>query len=252
MSSGPVLFARYAYPPNALGLCGPADPDEMRGAAEGGDAASVASLARQFEGAWPYLRLIAGCNNIADPLDRRVVEAYWVGSPLLDRIPPWIFASSLEDRFRRRAGRGWGPVVETVPLGGVAHHSFHVFAVYPWLGMLRAGRSQAPLEVLDRCRIRWGTVERIDADSVAVRSRRLVFDGSRLRLGDAGTEEAAASPGLLARLSPGDPVSLHWDWVCDRLTPSAVGRLRLYTARNLVAVNASAVPGPAVACDRAG
>ena len=28
---GPVLFARYAYPPNALGYCGPDDPAALLG-----------------------------------------------------------------------------------------------------------------------------------------------------------------------------------------------------------------------------
>ena len=43
-------------------------------------------LARQFAGAWPYLEFIAGVSGIKDPLDRRVVEAYWLGNDLLERI----------------------------------------------------------------------------------------------------------------------------------------------------------------------
>ncbi len=52
------------------------------GASDGG----LAELARTFEGAWPYLSLIAAANRIDDPLDPRVVEAYWVGNALLDRV----------------------------------------------------------------------------------------------------------------------------------------------------------------------
>ena len=44
-------------------------------------------MARCFSGAWPYLELIASANAIADPLDARVLEAYWVGSELLEGIP---------------------------------------------------------------------------------------------------------------------------------------------------------------------
>ncbi len=73
---------------------------------------------------------------------------------------------------------------------GVPQHSFHVFAVYPWLGLLRAGMDGPPLEVLDRCRIRWGRVEAVTGDLVTVRSRRLCFDGSRLTLGPEQAEEA--------------------------------------------------------------
>lgn len=65
-------------------------------------------LERQFEGADPYLELIARANRIADPLDRSVVEAYWIGNPLLDRVDMGALHRSLEERFRDRSGaKGW-------------------------------------------------------------------------------------------------------------------------------------------------
>lgn len=258
---GPVLFARYAYPPNALGYCGPADPAALLGAAsDGSDLATLEQLASRFEGAWPYLQLIAACNRIADPLDRRVVEAYWVGNALLERVPPSVLVASLDERFderfERRARRDFASIATTVvPLGGIPHHSFHVFAVYPWLGLLRAGMEGAPLTVLDRCRIRWGTVEAVSGDSVVVRSRPLRFASSRLVLGEERSEVArrgVGGVGFVEDLAPGDVVSLHWDWVCDHLTPRGRARLEHYTALNLHAVNALPAPGPAVAADARG
>ena len=143
--AGPLLFARYAYPPNELGYCGPSDPGALlESASDGLDLAELAHLATGFAGAWPYLELIAGCNGIADPLDARVVEAYWVGNPLLEKVSDAALLSSLSDRFEDRAGRRFGHVASAVPLGGVCQHSFHVFAVYPWLGLLRAGMEGAP------------------------------------------------------------------------------------------------------------
>ena len=48
----------------------------------------------------------------------------------------------MEDRFATRTGKRLSPLVEAGPGGGVAQHSFHVFAVYPWLGLLaRAART---------------------------------------------------------------------------------------------------------------
>ena len=248
---GPLLFARYAYPPNALGYCGPGDPESLLGmAAEGAELRGLSRLATRFEGAWPYLQLIAGCNGIADPLDPRVVEAYWTGNALVTRVPTAALMTSLDDRFERRAGPQLDPVVSAAPRG-VPQHNFHVFAVYPWLGLLRAGMDGPPLEVLDRCRIRWGRIEAVTGELVTVRSRRLRFDGSRLMLGAEQTEQARRSLhgyALISDLRPGDTVSLHWDWVCDRLSPEALRWLRHCTARNLHAVNALARPGPAVAC----
>jgi hypothetical protein len=253
VTKGPVLFARYAYPPNALGYCGPADHEALFSASrEGSDLRELAHLASRFEGAWPYLELIAGCNGVADPLDEGVVEAYWVGNALLDRVPANALAASLDQRFARRAGRDFGKIATAVPLGGVAHHSFHVFAVYPWLGLLRSGREGPALRVLDRCRIRWGRVETVDGDIVLIRNRTLQFRQDRLALGPAVLESARRAVdgvGILDDLAPGEVVSLHWDWVCERLSPPRLARLRRATARNLAAVNALPVPGPLVAAN---
>jgi len=251
--AGPVLFARYAYPPNALGYCGPGDPSALLGAAtDGTDVDCLSQLAARFEGAWPYLQLLAACSGIDDPLDRRVVEAYWIGNPLLACVPGPVLARSMSDRFEHRVGRRFEALVSAVPAGGVLQHSFHVFAVYPWLGLLRAGNDAPAMEVLDRCRIRWGRVESVVGDSVVVTSRPLVFDGSRLALGAGRPEVARCSiegTGFVTDLVPGDVVSLHWDWVCDRLSPTGLGWLRSCTGRNLTAVNSLPQPGPAVVCD---
>ena len=49
---GPVLFARYAYPPNSLGYCGPGDPSALLdAAADGTDLVGLGHLAARFEGA---------------------------------------------------------------------------------------------------------------------------------------------------------------------------------------------------------
>ena len=142
----------------------------------------LAELARTFEGAWPYLELIAGANGIADPLDPRVVEAYWVGNELLDRVSPGALARHVDDRFRGRIGRSWSTSLDAVAAGAVPHHSFHVFAVYPWLGLLRTGVVDEPLRVLDRCRTTPGA-RRVGRRRRAARSRcgRSLWDGRRLR-----------------------------------------------------------------------
>ena len=101
-------------------------------------------------------------------------------------------------------GRSSGHVMPAAP-GGVPQHNFHVFAVYPWLGLLRAGMDGPPLEVLDRCRIRWGHVEAVTGDHVTVRSRRLRFEDSRLTLGAEQIEQARhsfESAGLHDRPAP--------------------------------------------------
>jgi hypothetical protein len=236
---GPHMFVRYAYPPNALGYCG---PDGFRDYAEAGVVdQGLVRLAQAFSGAWPYLELIsAGC-GIGDPLDQRVVEAYWIGSELLDRVPIGKLGDSMAGRFRQQVGRKFQFLAEGVLAGGVPHHSFHVFGVYPWVGLLGNDRMAGhALTVLDRCRIRWGKVVAINGDQATVESRPLCWDGRLLTLGEPARETArlAQEGTVLARgIAVGDVVALHWDWICDKLTPRQLRALRGYSQRHLDMVN---------------
>ncbi|MGA2521841.1 MAG: DUF6390 family protein [Acidimicrobiales bacterium] len=240
MEPGPVLFARYAYPPNALGYCGPADPDGLLGAVDQGDLEELSQRAASFTGAWPYLRAIAGANGIADPLDRRVVDAYWVGNPMLDAVGEEDLAGAAAAAAGSPADPAWAAAGTG---GALAHHSFHVFAVYPWLRLLRAGREEPALTVLDRCRIRWGTVDAVATDTVRVRCAPLCVRQGRLVLGPQRTEEVRFGVGgidgvgLVQGLAPGDTVSMHWDWVCERLDATRASTLQSCTLHNLAVVN---------------
>jgi hypothetical protein len=211
MTSGPVLFARYAYPPNRLGYCGPDDSAALLEYADAGTSdGGLVDLARRFAGAWPYLALIAAANRRADPLDREVVAAYWLGGPLLERVPQALLARQLTDRFGRQAGRDSADLARLALLGGRAHHNFHVFAVYPWVEMLRAGFEERPLRVLNLCRVHWGTVLTIHSGGVAeVSSSPLEWDGHRLHLGQAQPQTATLSVAQARTIRPGDTVSLH-------------------------------------------
>jgi hypothetical protein len=249
VTPGPLLFARYAYPPNALGLCGEDEPRTLlEYGTEGASDEGLVELARAFEGAWPYLTLIAGANGIADPLDPRVVEAYWVGNSLLDRVSPATLARHVEDRFKGRVGRSWERIVDAVAAGAVPHHTFHVFAVYPWLGLLRTGAVEQPLTVLDGCRIAPGLVERVDGETVGVLVRPLQWDGATLALGPCERRTARFGEDGLAFVSPrpGDWVSLHWNFVCDRLSVDQATTLYHANERSLAAVNRSTGPATAL------
>ncbi|MDP3893348.1 DUF6390 family protein [Nocardioides sp.] len=248
-ASGALRFARYAYPPNELGYCGPDASAQLLEQVAAGEAdEDLRRLLRGFEGAWPYLELIAAANGIGDPLDERVVEAYWIGNALLERVGPRLMGDSLEDRFRRRAGRSWTDLAAPVPDGAVPHHSFHVFGVYPWLGLLREGRLDEPLRVLDRCRIRWGQVISVSGGEALVRSRPLVWDGRRVELGEPAEERVLAAlddRGLARGIRPGSWCSLHWDWICEELDSRSLARLRHVSLRQLAVINGARIPGPA-------
>jgi len=243
--AGSLLFAQYAYPPNALGLCGADRPRALLeyGAAREDDG-GLAELARSFDGAWPYLALIAHANRIEDPLDPRVVEAYWVGNGLLDAVRGSDLAAHLDERFGARLGSGRERLHGV--LGAVPHHCFHVFVVYPWVGLLRSGVVDEPLHVLDRCRIAAALVLSVEPDEATVELRPLAWNGSQLALGPLEQRVVRWRDGGLgfAAPAPGDRVALHWDFVCDVLSPTRERALATATARSLHAVNATGgVPG---------
>lgn len=242
--AGVLRFARYAFPPNLLGFCGPDRSGTLlEHIVAGNDDGELRQLAMGFAGAWPYLELIAAATGHDDPLHPDVVEAYWVGNGLLRRVPPSLMGHSLDDRFRRRAGAGWSALADAIPAGAVPHHSFHVFGVYPWVGLLRSGEWGEPLRILDRCRIRTGIVQAIEGSSVVVRSTPLTWDGHRLDMGEPAAElvSVAEGTGLLG----GATVTMHWDWVCEAVTPAAALRLEAVTRSQLDLVNHLPLPGPA-------
>jgi hypothetical protein len=189
-----------------------------------------------FDGAWPYLELIASCTG-HDPLDPEVVEAYWLGSLLLEDVDLLTLGNSVDDRFRRRAGWDWPVISEALDAGGRPTHSFHVFCVYPWVGLLRSGVVEQALNVLDRCRIRWGRVTGRTGDRLLVKGGHLVWDDRVLRLGPERVDSVL--PPVQGEVHDGDLVAMHWDYVCQRITSRQQGFLARYHRLHLEIVNRS-------------
>lgn len=239
---GPIMFVRYAFPPNYHGSCGPPDSQALfdYGAQQVIDQ-GLRALAQKFAGAYPYLELIARSAGIADALDQRVVEAYWVGNRLLDGVGVRRLGDSMDERFRRLTGRQFGKLGEAVLAGGVPHHSYHVFCIYPWVGLLGDDRRyEQALMVLDRCRIRWGRVHEVRPEQLVVESSPLLFEQGRLSLGaprPETVERTLDGVGLVLEFQVGDWVSMHWEWVCDRLSAAQLSALRHYTRLHLDVVN---------------
>jgi hypothetical protein len=239
LPEGHALFARYAFPPNELGYCGPADADVLLRAE---NPSEVAAHAKAFDGAWPYLHAIADAAGTADALAADVVNSYWIGGPLLDRVDPDALLQQLRNAF---AGQVTGLLSDLpAPTGVLAHHSFHVFVVYPWVKFLDRDPGTA-LTVLQDCRIRWGAVDSVDGDHVVMLSRPLTVEGGIIALGEARAERVRwrkDGASLITAPAPGDVVSAHWDWVCGVLTEADQSALREATQTTLDLVNAAKTP----------
>jgi hypothetical protein len=225
LAEGTALFAAYADAPNALGYCGP--PGGI-----GTTEAEIRASARRFSGVWPYLQVLARLTGTEDPLDARLVEAYWLGRDLgVDREE---FGRELLAVLGPRAGAYWTHLTDDLLTEAAPDHGFHVFGVYPWSRLLAAGPQ--PLFVLDSCRIRWGTV--VGLDPLTVASSRLTWDGAALGLG-----EPTGGPVDGGGVRLGDVVAVHWDRLVDRLTADQAATLAASTQVRLATTNARLAAG---------
>jgi hypothetical protein len=232
-----LLFARYAFMPNRLGFCGGANEHGLFEAC----AASIASpelrdWAKQFEGAYPYLALIAQANGLPDPLGYRAVEAYWLGNELLNGVGLAPLYDSLRQRFASRLSpKALDLVLGKVPSGAHPFHAFHVLEV-----CRRTGALAESLETLDNCRISWGQVESMAGDKLGVRVQPILFQQGTLVLGPEQSrlvQRQIDGRGFVDGIGIGDWISIHWGWACDRLNSRQLGNLRRYTAQHLQLAN---------------
>ena len=238
---GARLFARYAYAPNRLGYCGPADTRAVLATGATGEVPDdLRKLARGFSGAWPYLQTLAELTGIEDPLDRRLVESYWIGGGVADTVDPRTFGEALLARIAPQAGHYWKHLTPEIVREAAPNHCFHVFGVYPWTRLLASGFVEQPLSVLDNCRIRWARVLDRTNDELVVENQRLTWEDGRLGLSGPREETLAATPESLAFLpdvAKGDRIALHWDWVTAPLTNEQAVILCRTTIAQLDATN---------------
>jgi hypothetical protein len=235
---GTLRFIRYGFMPNRLQYCGPAGEDRtlLGYAVEGVSDGGLPPLLRRFTGALPYLKLIAHANDIADPFDPRVVEAYWIGNQLLDRVEVRQLYDALSERFGKQLqGRTRELVLGKAPAGARPHHSFHVLDVHH-----RVGELESTLATLDACRVSWGRVVMTEVAEVVVDRVPLLLHGGKLTLAAPRRERAQRQLdgcGFADAARPGDWVSMHWGWVCEVITERERANLERYTRYHLTLAN---------------
>lgn len=230
------LFARFAFMPNHLGYCGGNVAAALLASMQA-DAADdgLRRHLRTFAAAYPYLELIAECNAIPDPFDRRVVEAYWIGNDLLEHVDWARYAAHLHERFRRQVRPSALDLLAGKPSAGArAHHAFHVFDVSRRTGLPQGDAA------LDLCRIGWGTITAVEPGAFVVDYRPVCIREGRLAFGDLQPTRVLRALGddtFLEGASPGDVVAFHWRWACVLLEPEHVAALERYTRGMMALAN---------------
>ena len=254
--NGLLYCARYAFPPNSLGYCGPSKQVDLKEyttktVADKG----LVNILSRFETLYPYLTLIAYENNIKDPFDLRVVEAYWLGNALLTKITQkqmyahFAEALSLKKKLKPKNFE-W--LIGKIPQGSLPTHSFHVLNVFTRTGHHATDHT---VETMDNCRIGWGRIIKNlkfkikNVQSVDVETQPLILANGKLALGKPIIKTLSSSRGLrctsedvaipkrllqslrsfaMTNKSP-TYISFHWNHVCDVLTLRQVRNLQRYT-----------------------
>jgi hypothetical protein len=234
---GMLLFIQYAFMPNRLEYCGADDPAALYDYWEAHETdPGLLQVLVTFTGALPYLKLIAHSNGIADPFDRRVVEAYWVGNALLDGVDVREFFNSLTERFDKQLrGKTRAYVLQKIPAGARPHHSFHVFDVHS-----RVGQLTNTLDVMENCRVSWGRITGVEPAHFVIDAQPLVIESGELALGVPAPRRVLRrleGRGFTDDAQVGDWISAHWNWACDILTPEQCQRLERYTRHHIQLAN---------------
>lgn len=221
---GLLMCGRYSFAPNSLHYCGPERQNDMLGYVQSGVVdVGLAGLLNRFDTLYNYLVLIAQQNNIADPFDRRVVEAYWLGNSLLGNVKVQAFAAHLSDTLKRKlTGKKFSCVMDTSIRGGIPQHNFHVLNIF-----VRTGHHAVPhtLSTMDQCRISWGKVVDIQKQCVVAVSP-LTYKNNQLLL---GKPEHRIVSCVAVKPKKGEWVSIHWGYVCDIVTDWQRINLQRYT-----------------------
>jgi len=234
---GTIIFARYAFMPNRLNYCGGDDNKALFDycVAKQTDPGLVFVL-QKFQAAYPYLKLIASSNRIPDPFDARVVEAYWIGNELLDRVDLAQFYNSLHERFAKHLDpKTLSYLLSKPPLGARPHHSFHVFDVHS-----RIGSIEHSLDTMENCRIGWGRVRETGTVDFVVEHQPLVLEQGRLKLGELRDKRVMRQidgADFISNCQAGDFISFHWNWACEVLSLRQVNNLERYTRYHLKLAN---------------
>lgn len=238
---GIIRCSRYAFGPNRLHYCGPDAYREIFSyIRENISDPGLEKHLRAFKTMYPYLEQIAEANNIKNPFNERVVEAYWIGNGLLETVDKKRFYRHLleNQQIKKRIGeKAWGLVADKIQQGAVPHHSFHVLDIWKRTGNLEREHT---LESLDQCRISWGKILRLDGPFITIEREPLLYTNGGLCLGAPQQEKIIIN--LESDLNSGelksnDLVSIHWNVICEKITPRQATMLKKYTLRHLALAN---------------
>lgn len=238
---GIMRCSRYSFGPNRLHYCGPDSNKELHDLIESGESnIGLSHLLKQFKTLFPYLKQIAGANGIKDAFDTRVVEAYWLGNELLDKVNERNLYNFLVDDLHVKdkiKNKEFNWLTEKIERGAVPHHSFHVFNIWQQEGH---NDLLSDLTRMDECRISSGVVTEVKGSEIKVSTEPLIYENRKFALGPVISKTLTRqleSEYDIEQIKPGQIVSIHWSVPCEVITSKQAETLRKYTLKNIAFSN---------------
>ncbi|HTW55709.1 MAG TPA: DUF6390 family protein [Thermoplasmata archaeon] len=243
MDDGVRLGARFSLATNRLNYCGPEGAERwLHRAIVTGEGTDVARRALAgFEALVPYLDAIARKHG-RDRFDRDVVEAYWVGNPLLDAFDRSDFVRILGELVERGLPRSLADrLAAGLPERPLPHHAFHV--AYVGVGNV-TGHVATTVPNIEACRPGWGTVTAVTGDRIDLDRSTVALRDGRLALGPTRPAALAFDPAVLPGVRAGDVVAVHWEMPVLVLSAEQAANLRRYTEASFAAAGPIGAPRP--------
>ena len=238
---GIMRCSRYSFGPNRLHYCGPDANAELKDLIKYGESnLGLVYLLKQFKTLYPYLKHIASVNNIHDPFDSKVVEAYWLGNELLETIEKRPFHNFIIDdlRIKDKMDRKeflW--LEDKIGQGALPHHSFHVFNIWRLAGDNNIANS---IEGMNECRVSSGIVTSISGPNITVSTEPLVYLNGKFSMGTPFNRVLTRhleSEYDIEQIKIGNIVSIHWGVPCEVITEKQQKTLKRYTLKNIAFAN---------------
>ena len=230
--SGLKIAALYSFPPGRFGLCGMGEESchEIFHFLLGEKIPNIRQILETFEGAFYYYQLIARESKIKDHFDKRVVEAYWLGNELLEKVR----TSKLKEVVAKKIKKP--ELAKKIPDFAKPHHSFHVLVAGPMKKDLFLTEGMK-----DLCKISWGKVLKIENNDLKVTNLEIEYQPllkeKEWTLGKPTKRKIFWDKRILPKLKAGDFVSFHWDLALQKLSKKEIENLKKYTENSIKAAN---------------
>lgn len=217
-NDGLKLALLFGKTPCNLGLCGPAEKskrnlieDYIKDSQNKKNRRQAKEIIKEFKGAYPYYQLIAKCNKIYNPLDFRVIEAYWIGNKLLNNVSLQQFKTMCKNNFAP-FGKITDKMIDALSKDAIPYHNFHVLN----LGSV-SGKLSITKKAINLCTVSCGKIIKLNKNSVTV-EKKPINTKNGFSLGKQIHETIKWDKQLLPKIIKGDIVTIHWKTAIIKLT----------------------------------